>query len=87
MRAHRSYISAFVLTETLLPLLKRTAAEPASDVRIVNVRPHRPHLDSAPSEMRRVAQLYVARGGACHDRHVRDQGEPQQGFRRGFGYD
>ncbi|KAJ7157597.1 NAD(P)-binding protein [Mycena crocata] len=32
-----NYISAFVLTETLLPLLKRTAAEPASDVRIVNL--------------------------------------------------
>ncbi|KAJ7167234.1 NAD-P-binding protein [Mycena crocata] len=32
-----NHISHFVLTDTLLPLLKRTAADPASDVRIVNV--------------------------------------------------
>lgn len=33
-----SHISHFVLTETLLPLLKSTAAFDESDVRIVNVR-------------------------------------------------
>lgn len=32
-----SYFSTFVFTETLLPLLKKSAAEPGSDVRIVNV--------------------------------------------------
>jgi len=32
-----SHISHFVLTETLLPLMKTTAKEPDSDVRIVNV--------------------------------------------------
>jgi len=32
-----NYLSAFVFTQTLLPLLKRTAQEPNSDVRIVNV--------------------------------------------------
>ncbi|KAJ7766237.1 hypothetical protein B0H16DRAFT_1793358 [Mycena metata] len=31
------YIGPFILTDVLLPLLKRTAAEPGSDVRIVNV--------------------------------------------------
>ncbi|KAJ7731361.1 NAD-P-binding protein [Mycena metata] len=36
-----NYISHFVLTETLLPLMKRTAAEDGSDVRIVNVRASR----------------------------------------------
>ncbi|KAJ2913791.1 hypothetical protein MD484_g6621, partial [Candolleomyces efflorescens] len=33
-----NYISPYVFTRTLLPLLKQTAAEPNSDVRIVNVR-------------------------------------------------
>lgn len=33
-----SYFSVFVWTDALLPLLKKTAAEPDSDVRIVNVR-------------------------------------------------
>ncbi|KAF9042983.1 NAD-P-binding protein [Panaeolus papilionaceus] len=32
-----NYISHYVFTRTLLPLLKKTAAEPNSDVRIVNV--------------------------------------------------
>ncbi|KAF9554205.1 NAD-P-binding protein [Agrocybe pediades] len=32
-----NYISPFVFTETLLPLLQKTAREPESDVRIVNV--------------------------------------------------
>ncbi|RXW16836.1 hypothetical protein EST38_g9026 [Candolleomyces aberdarensis] len=32
-----NYISPYVFTRTLLPLLKQTAAEPGSDVRIVNV--------------------------------------------------
>ncbi|KAJ7734103.1 hypothetical protein B0H16DRAFT_1467733 [Mycena metata] len=32
-----SYVGPFILTDTLLPLLKRTAAEPGSDVRIVNL--------------------------------------------------
>ncbi|KZT31947.1 NAD(P)-binding protein [Sistotremastrum suecicum HHB10207 ss-3] len=32
-----NHISPFVLTNTLLPLLKKTASEPGSDVRIVNV--------------------------------------------------
>ena len=32
-----SYISPFVFTQTLIPLLQQTAREPASDVRIVNV--------------------------------------------------
>ena len=34
-----SYIGAYLLTRLLLPLLKRTAQEPNSDVRIVFVRP------------------------------------------------
>jgi len=33
-----SYISPYVFTRTLIPLLQRTAKEPNSDVRIVNVR-------------------------------------------------
>lgn len=32
-----SYISPFVFTQHLLPILKETAREPGSDVRIVNV--------------------------------------------------
>jgi hypothetical protein len=32
-----SHISPFVFTQTLLPLLKRTASELNSDVRIINV--------------------------------------------------
>ncbi|CAA7264412.1 unnamed protein product [Cyclocybe aegerita] len=32
-----NYVSPYVFTRTLLPLLKKTAAEPNSDVRIVNV--------------------------------------------------
>ncbi|KAJ7362538.1 NAD-P-binding protein [Mycena albidolilacea] len=42
-----NHISPFVLTEALLPLMKRTAAEPGSDVRIVNVTSYR-HSDVAP---------------------------------------
>lgn len=33
-----SHISPFLFTKTLLPVLERTALEPDSDVRIVNVR-------------------------------------------------
>jgi hypothetical protein len=33
-----SHVGHFVLTNALLPLLERTASEPGSDVRIVNVR-------------------------------------------------
>jgi hypothetical protein len=33
-----SHISPFVFTQTLLPLLKKTASEPNSDVRIIIVR-------------------------------------------------
>ena len=32
-----SYIGPYIFTKTLLPLLKKTAQEPNSDVRIVNV--------------------------------------------------
>jgi hypothetical protein len=32
-----SHISPFLFTKTLLPLMKKTALEPGSDVRIVNV--------------------------------------------------
>lgn len=32
-----SYLGPFIYTNALLPLLKKTAAEPGSDVRIVNV--------------------------------------------------
>ncbi len=35
-----SHIGHFVLTEGLLPLLKSTALEEGSDVRIINVRHH-----------------------------------------------
>lgn len=35
-----SYISPFVFTQTLLPLLTSAAREPDSDVRIVNVSAH-----------------------------------------------
>lgn len=37
-----SHFSPFVFTQTLLPLLKQTAKEPESDVRIVNVRAQLP---------------------------------------------
>lgn len=35
-----NYFSPFVFTETLLPLLQKTAEEDKSDVRIVNVCPY-----------------------------------------------
>jgi hypothetical protein len=35
-----SHVSPFVFTQQLLPLLKKTAEEPNSDVRIVNVKTH-----------------------------------------------
>lgn len=35
---HASYLSHFVFTETLLPLLVKTSKEEGSDVRILNVR-------------------------------------------------
>lgn len=38
-----SYFSPYVFLRTLLPLLKRTAQQPNSDVRIVMVRPPRAH--------------------------------------------
>lgn len=34
-----SYISPWVLTELLLPVMRKTAQEPSADVRIVNVSP------------------------------------------------
>jgi hypothetical protein len=38
---NRSHFGHFALTEALLPLLKKTAQEEGSDIRIVNVRlPH-----------------------------------------------
>lgn len=33
-----SHISPFLFTRTLLPVMEKTASEPGSDVRIVNVR-------------------------------------------------
>ncbi|KAF7354228.1 NAD-binding protein [Mycena venus] len=45
-----NHISPFVLTEALLPLMKRTAAQPGSDVRIVNVTSYR-HTDTAPETL------------------------------------
>lgn len=35
---HASYLSHFVFTETLLPILVKTSKEEGSDVRILNVR-------------------------------------------------
>ncbi|KAJ7303689.1 NAD-P-binding protein [Mycena albidolilacea] len=43
-------ISPFVLTEALVPLMKRTAAEPGSDVRIVNVTSFR-HTNVTPETL------------------------------------
>ena len=48
-----SYISPYVFTRTLIPLLQQTAKESNSDVRIVNVRSKRislyyQHLNECP---------------------------------------
>ncbi|KAI1792545.1 NAD-P-binding protein [Ganoderma leucocontextum] len=45
-----NYIGAYLLTRALLPLLKRTAQEPNSDVRIVSVNSARHH--SCPADVR-----------------------------------
>lgn len=55
-----SHISHFVLTDTLLPLMRETAKEAGSDVRIVNVRGHA-----------QIAQLLIRRPQVSSLAHTR----------------
>ncbi|KAF7354217.1 NAD-binding protein [Mycena venus] len=62
-----NHISPFVLTEALLPLMKRTAAEPGSDVRIVNVTSYR-HTDVAPETLASKEALNLNLGDSTMDK-------------------
>ncbi|TDL29008.1 NAD-P-binding protein [Rickenella mellea] len=55
-----NYLSPFVFTQTLLPCLYRTAAEPGTDVRIVNVSSHAHALAPAGARFRSKEDLNIS---------------------------
>ena len=59
-----SYVGAYLLTRALLPLLKRTAQEPNSDVRIVFVRPSLAPI-KPPLNVPEFPQVNSARHRSC----------------------
>jgi len=54
-----NYVSPFVFTRTLLPLLKTTASEPDSDVRIVNLSSIVHKFVPTPSQFKEIGDLNV----------------------------
>lgn len=69
-----SHISPFLFTKTLLPVMKKTALEPGSDVRIVNVRAV--HMSSGVPDSRKTGVFDRAPVGT--ESAVRQPGGVQQ---------